>query len=619
MTGEVNLADQPDKSTRTATLASVPNDVSWPLQRIDLAAPPEVRPLYVRVARGAARVDEATSSMHLDPGTIVSGDTYFASLPSQVWATHTDASIRLELDIDGHAEVRVLARDATERYHLLDRIDHHGGTACVAIDDDVAATAERLAFEVEAHGSVILRRVDWTTDQAAPREVRLGIVVCTFNRLAYLQRTIEALVAGVDESLAAIIVVNQGDPFDRSVLAPAGSVADALLTLVEQDNLGGCGGFSRGMVEVSRRSDITHFLLLDDDIVVETESVRRTIRLFTRATHDVAIGGHMLNLHRPLLLHEAGGWIDAATAEHHPLASGTAVDTVEGLDALIDQRNCDYNAWWYFAAPASVLDRHLPMPCFIRGDDIEFGVRLARDGVPTITLTGVAVWHEPFYLKRGGWHLYFDVVNRLALSAMHQIGTTAAVRRHLGWLFSDLVATAQYDQAALVTRAIEDFARGPEHVLRTEADRMHHCRELIDEIGPEQVPAPLGAVPRARRRPDADPPLAWGRSRKLTRLARGLVPSRPSPQVPVFDAADYDKAILAESPVYDVREPGGATVRRYRHDAATEWRLWRGFGAALRGLSVDAAWTEPVAADFADGWRTYWHERFPTDGSNDDR
>jgi hypothetical protein len=202
------------------------------------------------------------------------------------------------------------------------------------------------------------------------------------------------------------------------------------------------------------------------------------------------------------------------------------------------------------------------------------------------------------------------VVNRLALSALHGIGTTAAVRRHLGWTFSDLVATTQYDQAALMIRAIEDFGQGPEHVLRTDADRMHQCRALLAEIGPESVAPSIGAVPAPGSGTDAARPLAWGRRAKLTRLARGLLPTRPGPAVPVFDAATYDKATLAAAPVYDIREPGAATVRRYRHDAATEWRLWRGFATAVRNLSVDPAWAEPVTADVADGWRSYWHHRF---------
>ena len=36
----------------------------------------------------------------------------------------------------------------------------------------------------------------------------------------------------------------------------------------------------------------------------------------------------------------------------------------------------------------------LPAPVFIRGDDFEYGQRLARAGVPTVTLPGIAVWHD---------------------------------------------------------------------------------------------------------------------------------------------------------------------------------------------------------------------------------
>ena len=44
----------------------------------------------------------------------------------------------------------------------------------------------------------------------------------------------------------------------------------------------------------------------------------------------------------------------------------------------------------------------MPLPCFIRADDVEFGLRLHRDGVVTVPRPGVGICHEPFYLKVGG-------------------------------------------------------------------------------------------------------------------------------------------------------------------------------------------------------------------------
>ena len=54
---------------------------------------------------------------------------------------------------------------------------------------------------------------------------------------------------------------------------------------------------------------------------------------------------------------------------------------------------------------------------FIRGDDMEYGARLASRGVPTVSLPPVAVWHEPFYAKPPGWQLHYDLRNRLTFAA----------------------------------------------------------------------------------------------------------------------------------------------------------------------------------------------------------
>jgi len=68
-----------------------------------------------------------------------------------------------------------------------------------------------------------------------------------------------------------------------------------------------------------------------------------------------------------------------------------------------------FNGWWMFGFPKRWVERvGMPLPCFIRGDDIEFGMRLHEAGLPTVPLPGVAVWHEPFYLKLGQKKLWGD-------------------------------------------------------------------------------------------------------------------------------------------------------------------------------------------------------------------
>ena len=143
------------------------------------------------------------------------------------------------------------------------------------------------------------------------------------------------------------------------------------------------------------------------------------------------------------------------------------------------------------------------LPCFIRGDDVELGLRLHDRGVPTASLPGVGIWHEPFYLKIGGWQLYYETRNALAIAALHQdFGRShvalQVLKRLLGYLL-----TYRYYSAALIVRAAEDFLRGPA-LLDGDPRPIHAGLGELRARHPDAwtprervlAPAPVGGSPR---------------------------------------------------------------------------------------------------------------------------
>lgn len=75
--------------------------------------------------------------------------------------------------------------------------------------------------------------------------------------------------------------------------------------------MGGSGGFTRGIIEALRRKEeFSHVLLMDDDILLESNVLVKTVRFLqiVRSEHqDLAIGGSMLRLDDMAVQHEAGG------------------------------------------------------------------------------------------------------------------------------------------------------------------------------------------------------------------------------------------------------------------------------------------------------------------------
>jgi galactofuranosylgalactofuranosylrhamnosyl-N-acetylglucosaminyl-diphospho-decaprenol beta-1,5/1,6-galactofuranosyltransferase len=310
---------------------------------------------------------------------------------------------------------------------------------------------------------------------------------------------------GLHTAVPRVIVVNQGRPglVAQPSIAAAATRLGPRLRVLEQANLGGAGGFGRGLVEALDDQAVTHVCFLDDDVRVEPESLRRMAAFFTLAQDDVALGGHMLDSVCPTTLYEAGAVVLPNWAPK-PLHYGLDLSRPKTLDALLDPYAMHYNGWWMFGFPKRWVDRvGMPLPCFIRGDDIEFGLRLHEAGLPTVAMPGVGVWHEPFYLKIGGWQLYYETRNAVICTALHQDFTPNRIAVLLLKRLLIQLLTYRYYSAALIVRGIEDSLSGPAILDRDPRPlhaSLHELRTRYPEgcVQRERVLplAPVGRSPR---------------------------------------------------------------------------------------------------------------------------
>lgn len=60
------------------------------------------------------------------------------------------------------------------------------------------------------------------------------------------------------------------------------------ITIHPNKNVGGAGGFTRGMIEsMEQPEDITHVLLMDDDVIILPESIRRMYYLLSMLSQNL--------------------------------------------------------------------------------------------------------------------------------------------------------------------------------------------------------------------------------------------------------------------------------------------------------------------------------------------
>ena len=589
--------------------------------------------LYARVEHGVARRERAR--VHLAPGTTVSTNTYFGRFHATYWQRWTTvAEIQVEATLSGTGRVRLMASDTNKVWRIVDARDVQGADRVPVrlagpVDRFVDGGGMWLEIGTET-GELTVTEVRWTV--ATPRPVpRTDVVICTFNRVADCLNTLTALY-GDAEALATVgrvQVVDQGtDPLEsrRRFTEIAARFGDRL-RYVRQPNLGGAGGFTRGMLDatsgpVEEHSDV---LLMDDDVLLEPEILIRLTAFAACTTHPTIVGGQMLNLLHPAHLH-----ISAERADPELLLVGIPMPgalreafllgTDERLLPVNQERRVDteYNGWWSCLIPAEIVRAvGYPLPLFFQWDDIEFGYRARAHGYPTVSLPGAGVWHADFGWKDWDeWHRYFNMRNGLITAALHTDFSVRRITYRLGQLLGQYLVAMHYGLAATLLQAVEDFLDGPEvlddgsaaaaaNIRRIRADYpetvVHPMSELRDDF--RELP-----VVRAANAPGNER-LTWAK-----RVAYLLVDRAEHRfgHVPAGDAHWWHVSTFARAVVTDMSEQGfrvrtrdralalaltrraARTFRRFRSEGP---RVTRRYRAEMDRLTGRANWARLYGID----------------------
>jgi galactofuranosylgalactofuranosylrhamnosyl-N-acetylglucosaminyl-diphospho-decaprenol beta-1,5/1,6-galactofuranosyltransferase len=425
--------------------------------------------MYARIIRGKAHRER--NALDLEKGATVDTNTYFGRLPAsyfQRWTTVTEVQLKLVFDTSSTAQLLLRGSDIHGGGRTIDSTEVDGtGTAVLPARLNEYVDGGALWMECTAlDGPLRITDLEWTV--AGPATIRpAAIVICTFNRADECATTIAAiagdkrLLAGID----AVYVVDQGTdavetrPLFNDVAAQLGDK----LVYLRQPNLGGAGGFSRGMYEVSSIADHANVILMDDDILCEPETVLRLNAFANVTPSQTIVGAQMLYLKNTRLLH-----VGAEKTEMARLRAGRWADNaLHNADMVKFRQNkrvdAEYNAWWSCLIPSEVIAAiGLPLPLFFQWDDIEYGQRAAAAGFPTVTMPNAGVWHADFHWKdRDEFLRYFSVRNALITHALHGTIDGRATSNWLAREITECLVSMQYGLALTMIRGIEDFLEGP--------------------------------------------------------------------------------------------------------------------------------------------------------------
>jgi galactofuranosylgalactofuranosylrhamnosyl-N-acetylglucosaminyl-diphospho-decaprenol beta-1,5/1,6-galactofuranosyltransferase len=477
------------------------------LARIILPRPGEpldVRKLYIEESETNARRAHPPNRTTLEIGaeSEVSFATYFNAFPASYWRRwSTLESVVLRIELTGTARVDVYRSKATGA-----RITVGGAPVSSGDSNDPAVVEFEVGldpfedggwiwFDITTDTRVTLHSAGWYAPVPAPGRASVAVGIPTFNRPADCVNALAALTSDplVDKVIDAVIVSDQGTgkakdhPGFEAAAAPLGN----RLTIHDQPNLGGSGGYSRVMYEALKNTACEQILFMDDDIRVEPDSILRALALNRFAKTPTLVGGQMLNLQEPSHLHVMGEmvdsdnfmWTNAVNTEYdHNFAKYPLNDEDEYRSRLLHRRiDVDYNGWWMCMIPRQVAEElGQPLPLFIKWDDADYGLRAGEHGYPTVTLPGAAIWHMAWSDKDDAidWQAYFHLRNRLVVAAMHWDGNvTGLIASHFKATCKHLLCL-EYSTVAIQNKAMDDFLAGPEHIFSILESALPEVRKM---------------------------------------------------------------------------------------------------------------------------------------------
>ena len=442
---------------------------------------------YDNAALRRAFYDPETRALHLASWQRAGFDTYFNCFSVGKWKKYTRLdNLKLRIELKGSFQVTVL-----HMYSMYTEPFEH------AFCERVCRASDRTAFEFDIpinslEGGIVCFRLyalegadnvfyggGYVTDvdEASLNPVDIAIDTCTFRRERYIMRNVALMNRDIIDNPKNpvhghldIFISDNGQTLDVDAMQ------SDRVHIFPNRNVGGAGGFSRGMIEIldfMDRRPISHALVMDDDVLISTDAIVRTYRLLQFIKPEYAgktVAGAMLRLDKRFVQHECGGWWDGS--EVHPCKTVLDLTLTENVLRNENEDLPNYNAWWYSCIPMSkISNESLPLPIFIRYDDVEFGLRTGGD---IITTSGICLWHEPFEYKYSSSMEYYHMRNSLIVDALHRPGYDGkAAAKHMWKMVKSNLGRYRYNNCELIFRGVEDFLKGVDFLLTTDGEALH--------------------------------------------------------------------------------------------------------------------------------------------------
>ena len=308
---------------------------------------------------------------------------------------------------------------------------------------------------------------------------RILAIIVTWNKKEYVLKLLKAL-RDLDypaDRLDVVVVDNAST--DGTPEAVREGFPEVHL-IVNDKNLGGSGGFNTGLSYAYSlpRGTYKYLWLLDNDVLPHREALSWMVRTLEENPVYGACGSVMMQLDFPWRINEIGAFFSYSTGElrlnYHLLEIPSLVgkDVAELIKSRIDLSQYITNlpdvVEVGYSAAASLLVRDdvarrigLFKDFFIHYDDVEWCLRMRKEGYPVVVSTRSIIWHLSGITKIPTWVLYYDNRNALEVVRLHGTGADlkSVWKRFLKKpLYYTLIG--KQDLANIIEEGLMDYLKG---------------------------------------------------------------------------------------------------------------------------------------------------------------
>ncbi len=219
---------------------------------------------------------------------------------------------------------------------------------------------------------------------------KTGIVICNFNKREYVVNCIQSVLESKTDDFDIYVVDNASA--DDSVRAIEETYGDRVTLLVNEENLGGSGGFNTGIRQVLEKG-YEYLYCLDNDVLVDENAIGALVDYLDGHPDTGVAGSIVYHMDFPDYVQQYGLDIDF---DHYTAVTHYADFLDDGT--VPEVKECDTVATCSVMIRTSCIRNSdigiMPEDNFIYWDDMEWIYRFTLAGWRVVTVKASMVLHK---------------------------------------------------------------------------------------------------------------------------------------------------------------------------------------------------------------------------------